>query len=61
MFEDRFLELFRLKRKKNSTLHFSPDIIFVIKSGMDDIMEYATHRGRVLVKPQGKRHGIDLK
>jgi hypothetical protein len=36
VFEDKFLELFRLKRKKNSTIHFSSDIIFVIKSGIDD-------------------------
>lgn len=36
VFEDKFLELCRLERRENSTMHFSPDIIFAIKLGIDD-------------------------
>jgi hypothetical protein len=45
VFEDKFIGLFRLKRKKNFIIHFSPDVAFVIKSRIDEISgTCSTHR-----------------
>jgi hypothetical protein len=52
-----FLNCLDSREREIPQFTFHLILFYVIKSGL----EHATHIGRVVVKPQGKRHGIDLK